>query len=679
MSQQHQLVAILFTDIVGYTALMQENEQKAVGLIKHYNLTLRKLVLIHGGKVLNYYGDGNLCTFPSATSALNCALELQSELQSEPRVPLRIGLHIGEIFFEEEKALGDGVNVASRIQSLGQANTILFSREIFDKIKNHPEFQPVSIGMFDFKNVDEPVEVFALANAGLVVPRKEEMTGKLKRDLSKKRKTSRFILFSGMMTAFIAFFALFVYPKYSNRQNDVVDKSIMVIPFINMSNDPQQEYFAEGMMDEVLNHLYKIGGLNVISRTTSLAYKDTKKTTKEIANELGVGSLLEGSVQKDGDHIRIIAQLINGKTDQHLWAETYDRDFKDVFSIQSDIAQQIASALKIQIDPSVKERLESKLTDNTEAYNLFLRAENLATSLDDSKLFYETAIKLDPTFAEAYAGLAGYWINRGLGSGDLTVQEVLKNADPLLQKAFLLNPNSAVAYTVKAWEDLWFKWNFESVGKAYQKVMELNPSNPEILTRLNWYLLSTGKFQDALKTSSQAFENDSSSINNRVDLALARFFNNNPNGSLQLFEKTNIDDADWYIYHNYLRICVYTGEYRKAISIFESIKSALGIDIDNFILGHAAVAYYKTGLKDSTERILNVIKLRSEKSPVGSPCYYIAIIYASMGENDKAIQWLQKAYEDHEVEMYFLNVEPLLKSLRNDMRFKEILTKIGFK
>jgi adenylate cyclase len=678
MSQHHQLVAILFTDIVGYTTLMQENEQNAVGLIKHYNSSLGRLVLIHGGKVLNYYGDGSLCTFPSATSALNCALELQQELKSDPQVPLRIGLHIGEIFFEEEKALGDGVNVASRIQSLGQANTILFSREIFDKIKNHPEFQVTSIGMFDFKNVEEPVEVFALANTGLIVPRREQMTGKLKRNLSKRRKTSRFFLFIIIIAALLTISALFVYPKFFNQQNDAVDKSIMVIPFVNMSNDPQQEYFAEGMMDEVLNHLYKIGGLNVISRTTSLAYKDTKKTTKEIANELGVGSLLEGSVQKNGDHIRIIAQLINGKTDKHLWAETYDRDFKDVFSIQSDIAQQIASALKIQIDPAVKERLESKRTDNIEAYNLYLRAENPTTSLEDTRLFYETAIRLDSTFSEAYSGLAGYWINRGLGSGDLTAQEVLENADPLLQKAFRLNSNSAEAYLVKAWEDLWFKWDFESVGKAYQKVKELNPSNPEILSRLNWYLLSVGNFKEAMDISSKSFEIDSIS-SNRVDLAMSMYFNNDPKNSLQLLERVISSDADWYLFHNYLRICVYTGEYRKAISFFEIRKSSSGFYNDNFILGHAAIAYYKTGLKDSAEKILNEIELRSKNSSVGSPSYYMATIYASMGENEKAIHWLQKGYKDHEVEMYFLNVEPLLISLRRDQKFKEILTKIGFK
>ena len=189
MSQSRQLAAIMFTDIVGYTALMQQNEEKAVALIKHYNAALNQTVELHGGKVLNYYGDGSLCTFPSVIEAVNCALELQKDLQSEPNVPLRIGLHVGEVFFEEDKALGDGVNLASRIQSLGQANTILFSKEIFDKIKNHPEIKAVSLGMFEFKNVDEPMEVFALANDGLLIPKRELMSGKLKKDIS-KNKTS---------------------------------------------------------------------------------------------------------------------------------------------------------------------------------------------------------------------------------------------------------------------------------------------------------------------------------------------------------------------------------------------------------------------------------------------------------------------------------------------------------
>src|SRR6187402_2953481 len=180
MSQTRRLAAIMFTDIVGYTAMMEADEQKAVTVIKHYNNTLKDLVSQFNGEVLNYYGDGSLCIFHSATDAANCSLAVQRELKKEPVVPLRIGLHIGEVFFEDAKALGDGVNVASRVQSLGQANTILVSAEVYDKIKNNTSFTSVSLGSFNFKNVDRPLEVFALTNAGLDVPQRKKMEGKLK-------------------------------------------------------------------------------------------------------------------------------------------------------------------------------------------------------------------------------------------------------------------------------------------------------------------------------------------------------------------------------------------------------------------------------------------------------------------------------------------------------------------
>ena len=181
LSQQRRLAAILFTDIVGYTAMMQQNELQARASIKKYIAVLKDLVSAHAGEILNDYGDGNLCAFSSASEAVQCAVEIQQQLNTEPAVPLRIGLHIGEIFFEDGKILGDGVNVASRIQSLGQANTILFSEEIQDKIKNIPKFKSAPLGSFEFKNINKPVPVFALANEGLTIPVPRDMEGKMKK------------------------------------------------------------------------------------------------------------------------------------------------------------------------------------------------------------------------------------------------------------------------------------------------------------------------------------------------------------------------------------------------------------------------------------------------------------------------------------------------------------------
>jgi adenylate cyclase len=676
MSQQRHLAAILFTDIVGYTALMQENEPRAVSLIKHYNSSLNTIVGEHHGKVLNYYGDGSLCTFPSATEAVNCAIELQKELQNYPSVPLRIGLHIGEVLLEDGKALGDGVNVASRIQSLGQANTILLSKEIFDKVKNHPEFNAVSLGLFEFKNVEESVEVFALANEGLVVLKKEQMSGKLKASASRREFISRRNLIAGVSLAILLFAGILLYMNFFRHQNYAEGNSIAVLPFNNLSSDPNEAFFADGMMDEILNELYKIGGLKVTSRTSSLRYKDSNKSLPEIARELGVANLLECSLQKDGDHIRIIAQLINGKSDDHLWAETYDRDVKDIFVIQSDIAQLIASSLKIKIDPGVKERIEAKPTENQEAYSLYLRGRTLPYR-DERKLLLETAIKLDSTFANAYVDLAFYWIYGGGHSGNKTSQDVLKHAEPLLEKANQLNPNLAGAHIGFAIMDMYYSWDFKNVANEYNIVRRLNPSNPEIIGRFSDYLLAMGKFQEALDVVRNAFEQDS--LNYRVEFALANYFNGNIATALQLiktaFEFEKSEEHNW---SNYIRINVYAGEYKNAILAFEADKLLFEPNIPSLEIGHAAIAYYKTGHNDSTEKYLNIIKARSEISQVGSPSFLIAAIYTARGENDLAIQWLQKAFKDHEVEMYWLKVDPLFTSLRNDPRFKEILTKIGF-
>jgi len=203
--QNRQLAAILFTDIVGYTNMMQQDEQIAVSVNKHYMAVLKQSVSTHGGEIVNDYGDGSLCTFTSATKAVECSMEMQRQLQLEPKVPLRIGLHVGEIFFEDGKVFGDGVNVASRIQSLGIANSILFSSEINSKLKNQHEFRIICVGRFHFKNVDEPMDIFALANEGLIVPRKEEMSGKLK-EIQKKTVSKKWL---ALISIFILVAAVF--------------------------------------------------------------------------------------------------------------------------------------------------------------------------------------------------------------------------------------------------------------------------------------------------------------------------------------------------------------------------------------------------------------------------------------------------------------------------------------
>src|SRR5580704_17169245 len=321
MSQQNrQLAAILFTDIVGYTAMMQQNEPDAVMVVKRYISVLQRTVLDHSGKILNDYGDGSLCSFSSATQAVECAIALQQQLQSKPVVPLRIGVHIGEIFFEGEKVLGDGVNVASRIQSLGQSNTILFSKEIFDKIKNQPEFKSVCLGKFEFKNVDDPVEVFALANKGLIIPKKENMSGKLKENKKGSGKKKWAFAFGSIIALVVIFFA---YQKFTVKTEFTGDeKSIAVLPFENSGRTDSDEYISDGITQDIINNLSKIASLQkVIAWFSVKGFKKTTKSAKEIADELGVAAILTGTIQKVEGKIHIIAELIEVSTNKTLWTE----------------------------------------------------------------------------------------------------------------------------------------------------------------------------------------------------------------------------------------------------------------------------------------------------------------------------------------------------------------------
>src|SRR5882757_2833331 len=244
MQPTRRLAAILFTDIVGSTAMMQKDEQHAISINKRYVAVLKESVLSHGGEILNDFGDGSLCTFHSATEALRCAIEMQQQFQLEPKVPLRIGLHVGEIFFEDGKVFGDGVNVASRVQSLGIANSILFSSEICSKIKNQQEFKSVSVGRFHFKNVDEPMEVFALTNEGLTVPKKEELTGKLK-EIEKKSTQKKLVI--AMAVTLLLIGSFFIYQKFFLSKEFTGEKTIAVLPFENSGEPDSEEYISDGI------------------------------------------------------------------------------------------------------------------------------------------------------------------------------------------------------------------------------------------------------------------------------------------------------------------------------------------------------------------------------------------------------------------------------------------------
>ncbi len=516
MSQSRQLAAIMFTDIVGYTALMQENEQKAVALIKHYNSALNQLVSLHQGKVLNYYGDGSLCVFSSVTEAMNCAVELQKELQTEPAVPLRIGLHVGEIFFEDEKALGDGVNIASLIQSLGQANAIFFSREIFDKLRNQPEFKSVSLGLFEFKNVSEPMEIFALANEGLIIPRREGLSGKLK-DISKRKKgTSKKLIIAGSIVLLLV--AIYFTRNFFTGKSTVTAKgnSIAVLYFDNMSGDSTQDYFGDGITEEIISRLSMIEGLRVKSRASVLPYKKQNRNTKDISNELGISNILLGSFRKQGDKFRISVQLIDATNDENIWSINYNPEEKDVFEMQSDIAQQVAKKFQIKLSDANQKKLVTAPTLNPDAYDLYLKARSLFSLTDGvggnnikSIGYLKQSVQLDPSFSAAYALLSENYVS--LSSIALDPKRWLDSAAIFGRKSIDLNPESEAGYIAIAKTKLW-EGHYDEALKWLFKAHDIKPFS--INQIIQWVYLRKNEYGNAYEWVEKAIEFDPAEASN---------------------------------------------------------------------------------------------------------------------------------------------------------------------
>ena len=662
MSSTRQLAAILFTDIAGYTAIMQTDEQMAVKLVKHHRAVLERTVSEFDGEVIEYFGDGSLCIFTSITQAMHCALSIQQQLQAEPAVPLRIGLHIGEVIYEDGKIMGDGVNIASRIQSLGRAGSITFSKEIYDKIRNHQDFKTVYLGRYKLKNVEDPMEVFVLANEGLTVPLKKEIDGKAIEILPDKKfgLSRKWTLIAGIALALILF--AFYWLGSSNRSSGFTgkEKSIAVLPFENMSNDTLQQYFSDGITEDIITQLSKIADLKVISRTSVMQYRGMKKNIKAIANELGVTAILEGSVRKEADKVRITAQLIDANTDKHLWAETYDRNALEVFAIQSEVAQHIVNALNIKLTTEEGKRIIEKATDNLEAYEEYLRAKKLPWSQRIEPLL--NAIKKDSTFSLAWAELASAYSKIPFRNQTEKPYYVRKSLDAAMT-AVALGPGRAETHMILG-DVLKISTLSPTIAiKELNKSIELNPNNAEGHVYLAFAQMELGNFTEAEKNLQKA---------------------------KQLDPLSSIMNSGWLNYYRYSRSPGKYISYRNEIRPANIPDSTIGpklvyhflkdeYDSILFYIRPASfsilksIALTRTGQTDKAKRIADSL----EKASPYDHAFQTGILYAWIGEKQKAIEKLNLAYRLYDFGLISIKVDKLFDPLRDEAGFKELLKKMG--
>jgi adenylate cyclase len=373
---KRKLTTIFAADVEGYSRLMSADEEATLNTLSEYRDIIASLIARHDGRIFNTGGDSVLAEFGSAVEAVRCAISCQeeianrnAELTDQRKLMFRIGINVGDVMVRDDDLFGDGVNLAARLEGLCGSGEVYISGSVHDQVIGKLEVSFDDLGQQVVKNIPRPIRVYRalLMTENTVLPGLKE-------------------------------------------EPPLPDKpSIAVLPFDNLSGDPEQEYFADGITEDIITELSKISGLVVIARHSAFTYKEKSVTLKQVGRELGVRCVLEGSVRKAGNRLRITAQLIDAVTDHHLWAERYDRNLDDIFAVQDEVARKVAEALEVALTPGESERLAQTPTDNLEAYDVYLRARNTRwpptrLNLLSARTAFERVIEMDPTFAGGYAG-----------------------------------------------------------------------------------------------------------------------------------------------------------------------------------------------------------------------------------------------------------------------------------
>lgn len=676
LTSNRHLAAILFTDIVGYTSMMQRDEQLALAAVRRFQEVLERQVPAHHGEVYQYYGDGSMSIFHSASHALQCAYDIQVELIQSPRVHLRTGIHIGEIYTENGKVFGDGVNIASRIESMGQAGSVLFSRDVFEKVRNHTSFQMKSIGTFEFKNVEDPIEVFALTNEGIVVPDLRQLEGKFRHPPAKKKKTLQLWL-SGIILILLAGYFVALKPSAPHEQiTGDTPKSIAVLPFTDIGGEDKEDFLSIGLAEDILTQLAQIPGLKVIARTSSMRYENSDKPIKKIAQELGVASVLEGSVRRYENSLRVSVQLIHGVHETLLWAADFDREMGDVLNVQRDVALAVSDKLRIALTPNLRYRLSDKVRVDPDAYmeyqrgqEILMRSNGTREDMEKAIGFFQRALDRDSTFVKAWVGLgdanleAVYWHR-------LESDLALPRAERAAQRALALDPHLGEAHGLLG-GIMYLKRNLRESETHLRKAIEYSPNYSWAYERLAWVMLLRGDRDEAFTLFDRSIELDPLASRYKGSVGNAYAILGEYRQGIETMENYLVSDPqDNYLLWTLGFLYARSGQYVKAIEVL--LRRSIGTKT-NWVLTYC---YAKTGQRQLAEEILqrNVEKSKSELVPD----FMMAVQMCALGRHEEALDYLEKGVANQGENFFIiaLDHDPMFEDIWKHPRFSRLVERV---
>jgi adenylate cyclase len=616
---ERRLTAILAADVVGYSRLMGANETGTLSALD----TLRSdfvnpKISEHQGRIVKLTGDGMLVEFPSVVNAVACAAELQrgmrdrnTRLPEDRRIEFRMGVNVGDVIVQGEDIFGEGVNVAARLESIAPAGGVMISGSVRDHVGNRLDLAFDDLGEQSLKNIERQVRVYRVCLDSSVAPDSED--------------------------------------KKAARHGQVEKPSIAVLPFNNMSGDPEQEYFSDGITEDIITDLSKVSGLFVVARNTAFTYKGKSAEVQEVAKRLGVNFILEGSVRKAGSRVRVTGQLIDGKTGGHMWADRYDRDLTDIFTIQDEITHAIVEQLKVKLLPQEKKNIAQTPTDNVEAYTYYLRGRQFMQRHSKSnyqlaRRMFAKAAELDPLYARAYAGIADcdsflflhYHLEASVDSILATSAKALDLDDKLaeahassglalslgqrydeatieFERAIALDPNSFEAHYFYGRACV-MQGKFERAATLFERAAENKPDDFQSVCLLVATYRSLGRYRDSESAARRGIERAERDLTLHPENARAAYFGAN--------------------------MLVTLGEADRAR---EWASRALAIDPDDVLI-----------------------------------LYNVACVYSLLGDTDQALDMLERLLPNagHELRHGWIQHDSDLDPLRSHPRFQKILESI---
>lgn len=687
---------VLTMDVVGYSTLLITEQTRVMADL---TAIVKNTKRFRDAKAIGKFvciptGDGMaLVFFDDPQAPIECAMEIAAALKSHSEIRLRMGVHSGPVnslldVSGRSNVAGAGIDMAQRVMDCGDTGHILLSKRVADDLSPFPRWNPHlhDLGECEVKHGRKIslVNFYTDEVGNPEVPQKfkQAKEGQASQAVLRTRRSrfpARQVLITGAIVLVAAVtVAGWFYSRQATVRSTPSDKSIAVLPFENLSHDPDNAYFAEGVQEEILTRLAKIADLKVISRTSTQHFKSSPDDLPQIARRLGVAHILEGSVQKAGDEVRVNVQLINAASDAHLWAETYDRRLNDIFGVESEIARTVAETLQAKLTGYERHAISMRPTNNPAAYEDYLKGRyfwNKRTGEDFKTAisYFEQAIEKDPGFALAYAGLADTYVLLPAFTWKAP-QDAMPQAKVAAQKALELDDTLAEAHTSLAMVLRVYDFDYARALAEFKRAIELNPNYALAHYWFGTHVLSAlGRFDDAIAEVKHALELDPLSVVANVDLATTYVYARRFDNAIDQARKAIQLDTNFYYAHYTLGLALeQKGLLDAAIAEFEKAHNLNDDPSVSGLLGHA---YAVRGRRDDALKILAQLQAESGRRYV--PAYSLAIIDLGLGHSNEALHSLEKNFNDRDGwNVGFIKVDPILDPLRGDPQFQQLVQRI---